>query len=78
MMRWLLATAVAVTLATSAMAADSVRGVTDSEIVIGTYTDLSGVTAMWGVNNSNAWRMVFEQECRGRDQWPQDPLHRRG
>jgi len=37
------------------------RGVTDSEIVIGTYTDLSGVTAMWGVNNSNAWRMVFEE-----------------
>src|ERR1043165_3000908 len=44
-----------------AMAADSVRGVTDNEIVIGTYTDLSGVTAMWGVNNSNAWRMVFEE-----------------
>jgi len=43
-----------------AMAADSVRGVTDNEIVIGTYTDLSGVTAMWGVNNSNAWRMAFD------------------
>ena len=37
------------------------RGVTDSEILIGTYTDLSGVTAMWGVNNSNAWRMVFDE-----------------
>ena len=36
------------------------RGVTDREIVIGTYTDLSGVTAMWGVNNTNAWRMVFD------------------
>ena len=34
---------------------------TDTEIVIGTYTDLSGVTAMWGVNNSNSWRMVFDQ-----------------
>ena len=22
---------------------------------------LSGVTAMWGVNNSNAWRMVFDE-----------------
>jgi len=44
-----------------AMAADSVRGVTDNEIVIGTYTDLSGVTAMWGVNNTNAWRMVFDE-----------------
>jgi opacity protein-like surface antigen len=36
------------TLAAPAVAADSVRGVTDNEIVIGTYTDLSGVTAMWG------------------------------
>src|SRR6202051_4172483 len=43
-----------------AKAAD-VRGVTDKEIVIGTYTDLSGVTAMWGVNNSNAWRMAFDE-----------------
>ncbi len=47
--------------AVSATAADSVRGVTDNELVIGTYTDLSGVTAMWGVNNSNAWRMVFDE-----------------
>lgn len=44
-----------------ALAAEPIRGVTDSEIVIGTYTDLSGVTAMWGVNNSNSWRMVFDQ-----------------
>ncbi len=51
----------AVALMAPAMAADTVRGVTDSEIAIGTYTDLSGVTAMWGVNNSNAWRMVFEE-----------------
>jgi branched-chain amino acid transport system substrate-binding protein len=53
----------AVTLATAvpAVAAEPIRGVTDAEIVIGTYTDLSGVTAMWGVNNSNAWRMVFDQ-----------------
>src|SRR5579859_7074857 len=41
-------------------AAETVRGVTDNEIVIGTYTDLSGVTAMWGVNNTNSWRMVFD------------------
>jgi len=41
--------------------AGDVRGVTDSEIVIGTHTDLSGVTAMWGVNNTNAWRMVFDE-----------------
>src|SRR5471032_11008 len=42
-------------------AAETTRGVTDGEIVIGTYTDLSGVTAMWGVNNTNSWRMVFDQ-----------------
>jgi branched-chain amino acid transport system substrate-binding protein len=36
------------------------QGVTSAGIRIGTYTDLSGVTAMWGVNNSNAWRMVFD------------------
>jgi branched-chain amino acid transport system substrate-binding protein len=35
--------------------------VTDSEIIIGSYTDLSGVTALWGVNNSNSWRMVFDE-----------------
>ncbi|HEY7576946.1 MAG TPA: ABC transporter substrate-binding protein [Acetobacteraceae bacterium] len=56
----LLAVAFAAALTAPAMAADSVRGVTDKEIVIGTYTDLSGVTAMWGVNNTNAWRMVFD------------------
>ncbi|MDB5402654.1 MAG: hypothetical protein JWQ55_4672 [Rhodopila sp.] len=53
--------AVALATAGPAMAAESIRGVTDTEIVIGTYTDLSGVTAMWGVNNSNSWRMVFDQ-----------------
>ena len=41
--------------------AADVRGVTDKEILIGTYTDLSGVTAMWGVNNSNSWRMAFDE-----------------
>jgi branched-chain amino acid transport system substrate-binding protein len=54
-------TAVALVLAMPALAAEPVRGVTSSEVVIGTYTDLSGVTAMWGVNNSNSWRMVFDQ-----------------
>jgi branched-chain amino acid transport system substrate-binding protein len=41
--------------------AQTVRGVTDTEIVIGTYTDLSGVTVAWGVNNSNAYRMAFDE-----------------
>ncbi len=41
--------------------AQEVRGVTDTEIIIGTYTDLSGVTVSWGVNNSNAIRMAFDE-----------------
>jgi branched-chain amino acid transport system substrate-binding protein len=60
-MKSLLAAAAAVMLAVPVVAAEPQRGVTDSDIIIGTYTDLSGVTAMWGVNNSNAWRMVFDQ-----------------
>ena len=50
----------AVALTVPATAGENAR-VTDNEIVIGTYTDLSGVTAMWGVNNTNAWRMVFDE-----------------
>src|ERR1700728_5332151 len=42
-------------------AAAAIRGVTDSEIVIGTVTDLSGVTAVQGVNNSNAVRLAFDE-----------------
>jgi branched-chain amino acid transport system substrate-binding protein len=57
----LLAAVFVAALIAPAMAADSVRGVTDNESVIGTYTDLSGVTAMRGVNNANAWRMVFDE-----------------
>jgi branched-chain amino acid transport system substrate-binding protein len=36
------------------------RGVTDTEITFGTMTDLSGVTAVQGVNNANAMRMIFD------------------
>src|SRR5690242_15913498 len=46
--------------ATTAQAA-SQRGVTDTEILIGTITDLSGVTAVQGVNNANAIRLAFDQ-----------------
>ncbi len=60
MRRLLLATALAL-FAAPAMAAGPVRGVTDTEIVIGTYTDLSGVAVAWGVNNSNAYRMAFDE-----------------
>ena len=37
------------------------QGVSDTEIVIGTTTDLSGVTAVQGVNNSDAIRMAFDE-----------------
>ncbi len=57
----LIAAVVAAALTIPATAGQNVRGVTDNEIVIGTHTDLSGVTAMWGVNNTNAWRMVFDE-----------------
>jgi branched-chain amino acid transport system substrate-binding protein len=43
-----------------AYAADAQRGVTDTEIVIGQAADLSGVTAVQGVNNSDAIRMAFD------------------
>ncbi len=59
-LRQLLAAASLVMLATGAMAQTS-QGVTDKEIVIGTVTDLSGVTAVQGVNNSNAVRLAFDE-----------------
>ncbi len=52
--------AAAMVAAASLPALAGTQGVTKTEIKIGTYTDLSGVTAMWGVNNSDAWRMVFD------------------
>jgi len=53
--------ALALTVGSLAPAAAQVRGVSDKEITIGTYTDLSGVTVSWGVNNSNAIRMAFDE-----------------
>jgi branched-chain amino acid transport system substrate-binding protein len=47
-------------IATAAMA-ETQRGVTDTEIIVGTVTDLSGVTAVQGVNNANAVRLAFEE-----------------
>jgi branched-chain amino acid transport system substrate-binding protein len=44
-----------------ALADEPVHGVTDTEIVIGTVTDLSGVTAIQGVNNANAIRLLFDE-----------------
>jgi branched-chain amino acid transport system substrate-binding protein len=36
------------------------RGVTDTEIVIGSHTDLVGATAIWGVGSMNGARMRFD------------------
>ena len=41
-------------------ASAATRGVSDTEVIIGTMTDLSGVTAVQGVNNANAIRMAFD------------------
>ena len=41
--------------------AAATRGVSDTEIVIGTMTDLSGVTAVQGTNNANAIRLAFDE-----------------
>src|SRR5690242_9411397 len=57
----LFASAVAFAAFAITASAQTVRGVTDTEIVIGTVTDLSGVTAVQGVNNSDAIRMAFDQ-----------------
>jgi branched-chain amino acid transport system substrate-binding protein len=58
----ILATTATMMLAGQAHAADEVRGVTDKEIVIGGYADLSGVTVEWGVGSSNAYRMAFDDQ----------------
>ena len=42
-------------------AAAATRGVTDTEVVIGMMTDLSGVTAVQGTNAANAIRMAFDE-----------------
>ena len=41
-------------------AAAATRGVTNTEIVIGMMSDLSGVTAVQGTNATNAIRMAFD------------------
>ena len=55
-----IATVAAVALTFPATAGDNAR-ITDTEIPIGTYTDMSGVTAVWGVNDVNAYRMAFDE-----------------
>jgi branched-chain amino acid transport system substrate-binding protein len=49
------------TLFAPAIARAATRGVSDNEIVIGGMADLSGVTAVQGVNNANAMRMAYDE-----------------
>jgi branched-chain amino acid transport system substrate-binding protein len=55
-----IAAVAAIALTVPATAGESSR-VTDNEVVIGTYTDLSGVSAVRGINNVNGYRMAFEE-----------------
>ena len=56
-----LLTAASLTLLAAAAFAETQRGVTDTEILVGTITDLSGVTAVQGVNNANAVHLAFDE-----------------
>jgi branched-chain amino acid transport system substrate-binding protein len=60
-MRRLALQAVTAILVSGSIALAAEHGVTDTEIVVGTVTDLSGVTAIQGVNNANAIRMIFDE-----------------
>ncbi|MGE0341115.1 MAG: ABC transporter substrate-binding protein, partial [Xanthobacteraceae bacterium] len=45
----------------TAIATAQVRGVTKTEIIIGTHTDLSGPAASYGVTSTNAIRMKIDE-----------------
>lgn len=40
---------------------EATQGVSDSEIILGSHTDLSGPVAIWGVGSINGARMRFEE-----------------
>ena len=42
-----------------AIARAATRGVSDTEIIVGSMADLSGVTAVQGVNNADGMRMAI-------------------
>ena len=42
-------------------ASETSQGVSDSEIILGSHTDLSGPVAIWGVGSINGARMRFEE-----------------
>src|SRR5207247_10497479 len=50
-----------VALAGVGMGQGGVRGVSPTEIVLGTHTDLSGPAATYGVSSSNAVKMRFDE-----------------
>jgi branched-chain amino acid transport system substrate-binding protein len=56
-----IAAVLAIAANTTAFADEATHGVSDTEILVGTVTDLSGVTAIQGVNNANAIRLLFEE-----------------
>ncbi len=58
--RLLTGTGLALVLHTAALA--QTQGVSDTEIVIGTHTSLTGPVAPWGVGSTNAVRLRFEAE----------------
>ena len=49
------------TLFAPAIARAATRGVSDTEIIIGSMADLSGVTAVQGVNNADGMRLAFDE-----------------
>ncbi|HJQ55550.1 MAG TPA: ABC transporter substrate-binding protein [Vineibacter sp.] len=59
--RKLVMAAAAVLMAVSAGASAQTRGVSKTEIVIGTHSDLSGVAATYGVSSTNAMKMRFDE-----------------
>ena len=59
--RWVLATLPSMLFAAGTLAAEPQRGVTDTEIVVGAITGLSDVTAVQGMNNSDAVRLAFDE-----------------
>ena len=52
----------ALSLAMAAGAAAQSQGVTDTKIVLGTHTSLTGPVAPWGVGSTNGARLRFDQE----------------
>ena len=44
-----------------AIARAAQRGVTDTEILVGSMADLSGVTAVQGVNNADGMRLAYDE-----------------